>query len=187
MASGSPASSRWGRKEFGWSQRPGQDTQVVGGYVFRLHRSFVHTAGYGANDAAPAEFPPPLQGVFRGYPVRAPSPGAGATSARGRRPDASTNSCGACAPPPRGPRPSTVSGIEGAKWLASLAPPRRAPTIGRPIAELACSSRPAVAPREAPPRPPRMRGVSSPAPPLSGGTPPPPPARAAGRAAPPAA
>src|SRR3954452_16900763 len=56
------------------------------------------------------------------------------------------NPCGACAPPPRGPRPSTVSGIEGAKWLASLAPPRRAPTIGGAVAPLACSSRPADRP-----------------------------------------
>ncbi len=31
---------------------------------------------------------------------------------------------GVCAPPPRGPSPSTVSGIDAAKWLASLAPPR---------------------------------------------------------------
>src|SRR4029079_1552188 len=34
MVSGSPASFRWGRKEFGWSQRPEQHTEVVGGYAF---------------------------------------------------------------------------------------------------------------------------------------------------------
>src|SRR3954453_1302187 len=170
MASGSPASSRWGRKEFGWSQRPGQDTQVVGGYVFRLHRSFVHTADYGANDAAPAEFPPPMQGFLRGYRVRTASTSASATSARGRTPDSRMNSCGACAPPPRGPRPSTVSGIDGAKWLPSLAPPRRAPTIGRPIAALACSRRPPVASRESIPGHSRMSVASSRAPPISAGT-----------------
>src|SRR4051794_10467933 len=46
MASGSPASFRWGRKEFGWSQRPGQDTQVVGCYAFRYDRSFVHAEDF---------------------------------------------------------------------------------------------------------------------------------------------
>ena len=52
---------------------------------------------------------------------------ASATSARGRSDVSSTNSFGACAPPPRGPSPSTVSGIDAAKWLASLAPPRSMP------------------------------------------------------------
>src|SRR3954453_15765757 len=170
MASGSPASSRWGRKEFGWSQRPGQDTQVVGGYVFRLHRSFVHTADYGANDAAPAEFPPPMQGFLRGYRVRTASTSASATSARGRTPDSRMNSCGACAPPPRGPGPSAVSGTDGAKWLGSLAPPPRAPTIGRPIAALARSRRPPVASRESIPGHSRMSVASSRAPPISAGT-----------------
>src|SRR4051794_41198876 len=47
---------------------------------------------------------------------------ASATSARGASEAASTNSSGLCALPPRGPRPSTVSGIVDAKWLASLAP-----------------------------------------------------------------
>src|SRR4029079_13128971 len=39
VASGSPVSVRWGRKEFGWSQRRGQHTQVVGGYAFCPIRS----------------------------------------------------------------------------------------------------------------------------------------------------
>src|SRR4029079_13029756 len=43
---------------------------------------------------------------------------ASATRARGRSPEASRTSCGAWAPPPSGPSPSTVSGIDGAKWLA---------------------------------------------------------------------
>ena len=50
---------------------------------------------------------------------------ASATSARGRSDDASTNSCGACAPPPRGPRPSTVSGIVGGE-VARVARPAAA-------------------------------------------------------------
>src|SRR3954453_22865268 len=53
-----------------------------------------------------------------------------ATSARGRQEPRRTYSCGAWAPPPRGPRPSTVTGISAAKWLASLAPPRPAAAIG---------------------------------------------------------
>ena len=57
---------------------------------------------------------------------------ASATSARSPQRGASTNSSGVWAPPPRGPSPSTVSGIAGAKWLASLAPPRATPTIRRP-------------------------------------------------------
>ena len=51
---------------------------------------------------------------------------ASATSARGCSDASSTNSSGLCALPPRGPRPSTVTGIAAAKWLASLAPPRAA-------------------------------------------------------------
>ena len=57
---------------------------------------------------------------------------ASATSARVRSESRSTNSSGVWAPPPRGPSPSTVTGIVPAKWLASLAPPRAAATIGRP-------------------------------------------------------
>src|SRR5450755_133006 len=55
-----------------------------------------------------------------------------ATSARCASDLVSTNSSGVWAPPPRGPRPSIVVGIAPAKWLASLAPPRATPTIGRP-------------------------------------------------------
>ena len=65
---------------------------------------------------------------------------ASATSARGRMEALSTYSCGACAPPPRGPRPSMVTGIVAAKWLASLAPPRPAAMIDRPASALARSS-----------------------------------------------
>ena len=54
----------------------------------------------------------------------APAITASATSARGCSEASSTNSSGLCALPPRGPRPSTVTGIVAAKWLASLAPPR---------------------------------------------------------------
>src|ERR671933_1008067 len=155
MASGSPASLRWGRREFGWSQRPRQDIEVVGGYVVRLDRSFVHAGGFrrGAwtDLARPVGLGAVLQGFIGYWAARTASTIASATSARGRNPEARTNSCGACAPPPRGPRPSTVSGIEGAKWLASLAPPRRAPTIGRPIAAPPRSSSPAVAARESMP------------------------------------
>ena len=50
-----------------------------------------------------------------------------ATSARSRSDVSRTNSVGVWAPPPRGPSPSSVSGIDAAKWLASLAPPRSAP------------------------------------------------------------
>src|ERR671932_630697 len=138
MASGSPASLRWGRKEFGWSQRPRQDIEVVGGYVRWPPGAVGPTGGF--RRGAPTDLARALQlgAVLQGFSgrqaARTASAIASATSARGRRPDPRTYSCGACAPPPSGPSPSTVSGIEGAKWLASLAPPRRAPTIGRPIA-----------------------------------------------------
>ena len=78
---------------------------------------------------------------------------------------------GACAPPPRGPRPSTVSGIVAAKWLASLAPPRcaaddRAPERPPPRARAAGRS-----PRARPSRATRARGSRrrASAPPTSAG------------------
>src|SRR3954471_23885094 len=71
--------------------------------------------------------------AFCGYAPSTASTSASATSARGRKPEARTNSCGACAPPPSGPRPSTVNGIEGAKWLAALGPPRGAGAVGRAV------------------------------------------------------
>ena len=61
-------------------------------------------------------------------------PIASATSARHPSAWRSANSPGVWAPPPRGPSPSIVSGIEAAKWLASEAPPRGTPTIGLPRA-----------------------------------------------------
>ena len=70
---------------------------------------------------------------------------ASATAARDSSESATMYSSGLCAAPPRGPRPSTVSGIAAAKWLASLAPPRGIPTTGRPSAALARSSSGAVA------------------------------------------
>src|SRR5206468_2243026 len=76
---------------------------------------------------------------------------AAATSARERSESRRMYSCGAWAPPPRGPRPSTVIGIEAAKWLASLAPPRPAGTTARPSASPVRASRPAVASRESMP------------------------------------
>ena len=54
-------------------------------------------------------------------------------------------SSGLWAAPPRGPSPSTVSGIAEAKWLASLAPPRGIPITGRPSASPARSSSGTVA------------------------------------------
>src|SRR3954469_20259232 len=66
---------------------------------------------------------------------------ASATSARGASEARRTYSCGACAPPPRGPRPSIVTGMAEAKCAASLAPPRPAATIGRPSsAQARCST-----------------------------------------------
>src|SRR4051812_17165563 len=64
VASGSPASFRWGRKEFGWSQRPGQDTQVVGGYVSPPSRSFVHEAEFAARRPRTLLFGAAGQGFF---------------------------------------------------------------------------------------------------------------------------
>src|SRR3954469_3784437 len=43
-----------------------------------------------------------------------------------------TYSCGACAPPPRGPSPSIVTRIAEAECAASLAPPRPAAALGLP-------------------------------------------------------
>src|SRR4051812_50224614 len=78
VASGSPASFRWGRKEFGWSQRPGQDTQVVGGYVSRPSRSFVHEAEVAARRPRPFLLGAAVQGFFRlarGAPAAGPPRG----------------------------------------------------------------------------------------------------------------
>ena len=61
-----------------------------------------------------------------------PAQSASATATRSASEARCTNSSGVCAPPPRGPSPSIVSGIVAAKWLASLAPPRARGTIGRP-------------------------------------------------------
>ena len=57
-------------------------------------------------------------------PSRAASASASATSVRSRSDGLKTYSDGVWAPSPRGPSPSTVSGMPAAKWLASLAPPR---------------------------------------------------------------
>ena len=85
---------------------------------------------------------------------------ASATSARLASDGASTNSPGLCAFPPRGPSPSTVSGITEARWLASLAPPRRTPVTARPSAALARSSSGTVAASRVHPRPqPHQLGV----------------------------
>ena len=78
-------------------------------------------------------------------------------------------SWGAWAPPPRGPRPSTVTGIDAAKWLASLAPPRPAATTLRPSASPVAASSPAVASRESMPGQTRSISVSIRAPPSSAG------------------
>src|SRR5438045_2379888 len=50
---------------------------------------------------------------------------ASATSARDFSDSVRTYSPGLCAPPPRGPSPSTVTGITVAMWLASLGHPLR--------------------------------------------------------------
>ena len=70
---------------------------------------------------------------------------ASATAARDSSESATMYSSGLWAAPPRGPSPSTVSAIEAAKWLASLAPPRGIPITGRPSASPARSSSGAVA------------------------------------------
>ncbi len=77
---------------------------------------------------------------------------------------------GCALPPPRGPRPSTVSGIVAAKWLASLAPPRWAAMTGRPSSSPARSSSGAVAARASIPGHSRARRSVSVAPPTSAGT-----------------
>ena len=95
---------------------------------------------------------------------------ASATSARCISEGAKTNSSGVWAPPPRGPSPSIVSGIVAAKWLASLAPPRLTPAIGRPRRSQARSMSPAVAAARVHPAAtgaPSSR--SSATPPISGG------------------
>ena len=58
---------------------------------------------------------------------------------------------GLWAAPPRGPSPSTVSAMLGAKWLASLAPPRDTPTTRRPSRAAVRSSNSYVASRESMP------------------------------------
>src|SRR5205085_7100410 len=51
---------------------------------------------------------------------RTASAKASATSARVRSDAVTTYSSGVCAPPPRGPRPSTVTAMTGARELASV-------------------------------------------------------------------
>src|SRR3954452_21799678 len=46
MACGSPASHRWGRREFGWSQRLRHCSEVVGGYVSRPDPTCLHGASF---------------------------------------------------------------------------------------------------------------------------------------------
>ena len=98
---------------------------------------------------------PPRQGDLQPS-LSASTATASATSARSTSDGASTNSSGVWAPPPRGPSPSIVSGIVEAKWLASLAPPRPTPAIGRPRRSEARSSSPAVWPDRVHPRPPAL-------------------------------
>ena len=78
---------------------------------------------------------------------------ASATSARERSDDRARTRPGVCAPPPRGPSPSTVSGIVRAKWLASLAPPRPAAVMRRPSRSPAARQQPARWPARVHPRP----------------------------------
>ncbi len=68
-----------------------------------------------------------------------------ATSARSRSESTSRCSSGECAKPPSGPSPSIAIGTWGARLLASLAPPRGMPTIGRPSIAAARSSGSAAA------------------------------------------
>ena len=79
----------------------------AGGWVGRVgRRAHVHKDRRCRPRTGAARRREPVQ------PYRAPSAAsASATSARSRSDGASTNSSGVCAPPPRGPRPSTVSGI----------------------------------------------------------------------------
>ena len=85
-------------------------------------RSASRHAGRAARAAAPARARSAraVSRLQRGAAITA-----SATSARGCSDASRTNSSGLWALPPRGPRPSTVTGIVAAKWLASLAPPRR--------------------------------------------------------------
>ncbi len=104
--------------------------------------------------------------LLRGPREPGPAPPRPARPARLR----STNSSGVCAPPPRGPRPSTVSAIDSAKWLASLAPPRGTPTIGRPRRLAASAISGAVAASESIPGQRRSMCARSETPSSSGAT-----------------
>ena len=107
---------------------------------------------------------PPPSGFERGQDHRERDFGARlAARPRGRTP----RGCAPCRRAGRGRR--SVIGIVAAKWLASLAPPRRAATIAAPERSLARSSSGAVASSDCMPGQRRISSACSVAPPTSAG------------------